>query len=43
MYTEQIIKALSQGECPDLLFDNDEEFKPFDQYIYIYMLFKQNY
>ena len=39
MYTKQIIDSLSLGECPDIEFDNDEDFKPFNQYID--MLFNQ--
>lgn len=33
MFTAQIIKSLSVGECPDLIFDNDQEYKPFGDYI----------
>lgn len=28
-----IATALSQGECPDLAFDNDTEYKSFDKYV----------
>ena len=32
-YTEQIIKSLSVGQCPDIEFETDKDYKPFNQYI----------
>lgn len=39
-YLNSIVEALSTGECPTFDFNDDEEFKPFDEYI-DYLLFNK--